>query len=124
MIESPRFVEFDRQWRQHRLHAAGKRRITRGRVLHLIEFWWKAAEIVNGPGSCRDGDAGFWNKPMSRDRPIRRHAWVYLLFSTAFMGLPWPKKIVGAGSAIRFDHTTAADLRRRLARCPAQTGSP
>jgi hypothetical protein len=30
MIESPGFVEFDRQWRQHRLHAAGKRRITGG----------------------------------------------------------------------------------------------
>src|SRR5580700_11116349 len=34
--------------------------------------------------------------------PMRRHASVYLLFSTAFMGLPWPKKIVRWRSAEAF----------------------
>src|ERR1700676_1663201 len=68
MIEPPGVVELDLQRREQFLHSTSEFRVTRCRILHLKQFSRKPAEIVNGSRRSGDGNSGFWNKPVGRDR--------------------------------------------------------
>ena len=64
VIEAPGIIELHGQRRQKLLNPAGECGIARRRVLNLIEFLRKTAEVVNGARRRRDGDARLGHIPV------------------------------------------------------------
>lgn len=105
MIESPLLVESDRRWREQRLDPVSKRRIAGRGVAKLVQLWRETVEIVNRRRGIHRGDRSAGNVPVRRNRehafglrssaPIAVQASVYSLCSSAFIGLPCPKKTAG-----------------------------
>ena len=54
VIETPGIIELQNQRTEKLLHSSGQRGVARRRVLHLVKFWRKTTEVMNGARRSRD----------------------------------------------------------------------
>src|SRR3982751_5921553 len=65
--EAPALVATDGDWRKQSLYVACERRVTRGRVLDLVEVTWEAPEIMYRSRRGHSSYRSAGKIPVSRD---------------------------------------------------------
>jgi hypothetical protein len=75
MVEPPAFITSHWQGCKEVLHAGGKLRVAGCRTLHLKQFAWKPAEVVDRFRGGTDRHGSVLNVPVRRDAQNRFGSW-------------------------------------------------